>query len=321
MKPLVIVTGPTAVGKTALSLLLAKRIGGEIVSADSMQVYRHMDIGTAKISTEEMQGIPHHMIDILEPEEDFNVFTFQSMAKRYLEGVFDRGNIPIITGGTGFYIQALLYDINFTDNAPDDSYRQELERLGEERGNAYLHAMLKDADPDSAAIIHENNRKRIIRALVFQHDTGLRISQHNSEERKRSSPYNFCYFVLQDDRVRLYQRINQRVDTMIADGLVDEVIKLRNRGCGKDMVSMQGLGYKEIFSYLEGEISIDEAVNLIKRDTRHFAKRQLTWFRREKDVIWIPLEDYSFDTDRIVDKMCQVLKDKGIASDNNSARQ
>ncbi len=320
MKPLVIVTGPTAVGKTALSLLLAKRIGGEIVSADSMQVYRHMDIGTAKISTEEMQGIPHHMIDILEPEEDFNVFTFQSMAKKCLEGIFDRGNIPIITGGTGFYIQALLYDINFTDKAPNDSYRQELERLGEERGNAYLHAMLKDADPESAAIIHENNRKRIIRALVFRHDTGLRISQHNSEERQRISPYNFGYFVLQDDRVRLYQRINQRVDSMIADGLVDEVIKLRNQGCGKDMVSMQGLGYKEIFSYLEGEISITEAVNRIKRDTRHFAKRQLTWFRREKDVIWIPLEDYTFDTDRIVDKMCHVLKEKGIC-DNISARQ
>ncbi len=312
MEPLVIITGPTAVGKTALSLQLAKLIGGEIVSADSMQVYRHMDIGTAKIPLADMQGVPHHMIDILEPEADFNVFTFKNMAHNCLKNIYERGNIPIITGGTGFYIQALLYDINFTSHAPDDSYRQELERLGNKKGNAFLYTMLKEADPDSAAIIHENNRKRIIRALEFRHNTGINISRHNSEERKRTSPYNFCYFVLQDDRERLYERIDQRVNTMIADGLADEVIRLRNRGCRKDMVSMQGLGYKEMFSYLDGEITIEEAVNLIKRNTRHFAKRQLTWFRREKDVIWIPLKDYAFDTDQIINKMCHIIKEKNI---------
>ncbi len=312
MEPLVIITGPTAVGKTALSLQLAKLIGGEIVSADSMQVYRHMDIGTAKIPLADMQGVPHHMIDILEPEADFNVFTFKNMAHNCLKNIYERGNIPIITGGTGFYIQALLYDINFTSHAPDDSYRQELERLGNKKGNAFLYTMLKEADPDSAAIIHENNRKRIIRALEFRHNTGINISRHNSEERKRTSPYNFCYFVLQDDRERLYERIDQRVNTMIADGLADEVIRLRNRGCRKDMVSMQGLGYKEMFSYLDGEITIEEAVNLIKRNTRHFARRQLTWFRREKDVIWIPLKDYAFDTDQIINKMCHIIKEKNI---------
>lgn len=314
MKPLVIITGPTAVGKTALSLQLAKRIGGEIVSADSMQVYRHMDIGTAKISMAEMQGIPHHMIDILEPEADFNVFTFQKLAGKCIKDIHGRGNIPIITGGTGFYIQALLYDIHFADHTPDDAYRRELERLGDEKGNAFLYAMLKATDPDAAQIIHENNRKRIIRALAFWHDTGIRISQHNKEERKRLSPFTYCYFVLNDERERLYEKINQRVDKMMANGLEEEVVNLRNRGCRKDMVSMQGLGYKEIFSYLEGEISKEEAMTLIKRNTRHFAKRQLTWFRREKEVLWINRKDFSYDNILIVDQIYQKISNKGMIS-------
>ncbi len=285
--PLIILTGPTAVGKTALSIRLAKAVGGEILSADSMQVYRHMDIGSAKIRPEEMEGIPHHLIDVLEPQEDFNVVLFQKMAKKAMEGIYERGNIPIITGGTGFYIQAVLYDIDFTESEENTSYRKELERLAEEKGNAYLHGMLKGADPESAKAIHENNRKRVIRALEFHMMTGRKISEHNENERKKETAYNAAYFVLTDDRDILYQNIDVRVEQMIEAGLVEEVNRLRNMGCTKDMVSMQGLGYKEILSYLEGEISLERAIYLIKRDTRHFAKRQLTWFRRERDVIWV----------------------------------
>lgn len=285
--PLIILTGPTAVGKTALSIRLAKAVGGEILSADSMQVYRHMDIGSAKIRPEEMEGIPHHLIDVLEPQEDFNVVLFQKMAKKAMEGIYERGNIPIITGGTGFYIQAVLYDIDFTENEENTSYRKELERLAEEKGNAYLHGLLKEADSESAKAIHENNRKRVIRALEFHMLTGRKISEHNENERKKETAYNAAYFVLTDDRDILYQNIDVRVEQMIEAGLVEEVKRLRNMGCTKDMVSMQGLGYKEILSYLEGEISLERAIYLIKRDTRHFAKRQLTWFRRERDVIWV----------------------------------
>lgn len=286
--PLIILTGPTAVGKTALSIRLAKAVGGEILSADSMQVYRHMDIGSAKIRPEEMEGIPHHLIDVLEPQEDFNVVLFQKMAKKAMEGIYERGNIPIITGGTGFYIQAVLYDIDFAENEENTSYRKELERLAEEKGNDYLHGLLKEADPESAKAIHENNRKRVIRALEFHMLTGRKISEHNETERKKETAYNAAYFVLTDDRNILYQNIDVRVEQMIEAGLAEEVNRLRNMGCTKDMVSMQGLGYKEILSYLEGEISLERAIYLIKRDTRHFAKRQLTWFRRERDVIWVP---------------------------------
>lgn len=290
--PLIILTGPTAVGKTALSLRLAKAVGGEILSADSMQVYQHMDIGSAKIAPEEMEGIPHHLIDVLEPWEDFNVVLFQKMAKEAMAGIYERGNIPIITGGTGFYIQAVLYDIDFTENEENTEYRRELGRLAEEKGNAYLHGLLQEADPESAKAIHENNRKRVIRALEFHKLTGRKISEHNENERKKEAAYNAAYFVLADDRDILYRNIDARVDRMMEAGLVEEVKRLRDMGCTKDMVSMQGLGYKEILGYLEGEISLERAVYLIKRDTRHFAKRQLTWFRRERDVIWVPKNQF-----------------------------
>ncbi len=312
MKPLIILTGPTAVGKTALSITLAKCIGGEIISADSMQVYRHMDIGSAKITQGEMQGVPHHLLDVLEPTEEFNVVTFQKLAKESLRDIYSRGRIPIIAGGTGFYIQALLYDFDFTENEADTSYRRELEKLGEEKGNAYLYRMLCEVDPESAESIHENNRKRIIRALEFYQFTGGRISQHNQAEREKESPYNFCYFVLNDDRGKIYSKIDQRVDQMLADGLVAEVKKLQSMGCTRDMVSMQGLGYKEILAYLEGESSLDDAVMLLKRDTRHFAKRQLTWFRREREVIWLDKPTFGYDEDAMVKEMCHRLKEKGI---------
>ncbi len=312
MKPLVILTGPTAVGKTALSIALARNIGGEIISADSMQVYRHMDIGSAKITPVEMQGVPHHLLDILDPAEDFNVVTFQKLAKECLADIYSRGHIPIIAGGTGFYIQALLYDIDFTENEADTSYRQELERLGEEKGNAYLYGMLCEIDPESAETIHENNRKRIIRALEFYRLTGERISRHNETEKGKDSPYNFCYFVLNDERGKLYERIDRRVEQMLAEGLVAEVEKLQNMGCTRDMVSMQGLGYKEILAHLAGELSLDAAVTLIKRDTRHFAKRQLTWFRREREVIWLDKQSFNYEEDAIIKEMCRSLKEKEI---------
>ena len=311
-QPLVILTGPTAAGKTALSLQLAKAIGGEIISADSMQVYRHMNIGSAKILPEEMQGIPHHLIDILEPNEEFNVVTFQKAAKECIKEIGSRNHIPILTGGTGFYIQAVLYDIDFTENEENTAYRRELESLAEEKGNSFLHQMLKEVDAQSASVIHENNRKRMIRALEFYRMTGEKISEHNEAERKKEAAYNACYFVLTDERQLLYERIDRRVDHMIEDVLVKEVAFLKELGCTREMVSMQGLGYKEILGYLEGDISLEQAIYLIKRDTRHFAKRQLTWFRREKDVIWVPQNEFGYEESKILAFLLEKLEQKGI---------
>ena len=311
-KPLVILTGPTAVGKTALSIRLAKEIGGEIISADSMQVYKGMDIGSAKIRPEEMQGVPHYLIDELDPDEEFHVVRFQQMAKTYLQQIWQRGHIPIIVGGTGFYIQALLYDIDFTENKNDDVYRQEMEQLASEKGAEYLHQMLAEIDPKSAQDIHANNVKRVIRALEFYHETGQKISEHNEKERQKISPYNFAYFVLNDDRSRLYQRIDQRIDIMLEEGLVEEVKRLKVKGYTRDMVSMQGLGYKEILDYLAGEISLDEAVYRIKRDTRHFAKRQITWFKRERDVIWLAKEEFHYQDDQLLQYIKEQLQKQGI---------
>lgn len=311
-KPMVILTGPTAVGKTALSIRLAKEINGAVISADSMQVYRHMDIGSAKIRPEEMQGVKHYLIDILEPEEEFHVVRFVEEAKAALEEIYRNGQIPIIAGGTGFYIQALLYDINFDGQDCDADYRRELEQIAEEKGAEYLHQMLEEVDAESAKAIHANNTKRVIRALEFYHVSGKKISEHNETEHQKESPYNFAYFVLTDERERLYKRIEARVDAMMEEGLLDEVRLLKERGTTKEMVSMQGLGYKEILTYLDGEISLERAVYLIKRDTRHFAKRQLTWFRRERDVIWFDKEQYAYQEDAILADMLTILKEKAI---------
>lgn len=292
MPPLVILAGPTAVGKTALSVQLAKAVGGEIISADSMQVYRHMDIGSAKITAGQMQGVSHHLIDILEPWEDFNVVVFQQKCRECLRGIYERGRLPILAGGTGFYIQAVLRDIDFTENEEDGGYRLELERLAQTEGPERLHGMLAEVDGASAAAIPAGNVKRVIRALEYYHLTGQRISEHNARERLRENSYNACYFVLNDDREKLYGRIERRVDLMLENGLVEEVKRLREMGCRRGQTAMQGLGYKEILDYLEGRCTLEEAVYLIKRDTRHFAKRQLTWFRREKDVIWVDRQNF-----------------------------
>lgn len=311
-KPLVILTGPTAVGKTALSIKLASEIGGEIISADSMQVYRQMNIGSAKIKPEEMGGIPHHLIDILEPEEEFNVCLFEKLALEAMEQIYERGHIPVVVGGTGFYIQALLYQIDFTEEETDTAYRDKLWQLGEEKGNHYLHELLRKVDPKSAEEIHENNRKRVIRALEFYENCGKPISTHNKEQRQKTSAYNSCYFVLTDDRKKLYERIESRVDQMLSKGLVDEVRTLKERGCNASMVSMQGLGYKEILEYLDGRCSLLEAVEKIKKETRHFAKRQLTWFRREKDVIWLDKQAFAYDEDAVLSCILENLRKKEI---------
>ena len=291
-RPLIILTGPTAVGKTETSLWLARAVGGEILSADSMQVYRGMDIGSAKVRPEEQQGIPHHLIDVLDPEEDFHVVRFQELAREAMERIYANGHIPIVTGGTGFYIQALLYEIDFTETACDPACREELERLAKERGAEWLHEELRKVDPESAEIIHANNVKRTIRALEFFRQTGEKISAHNEKERQKESPYAFVYFVLNRPREELYRRIDLRVDLMMEQGLLEEVRKLKADGCRRDSTAMQGLGYKELLDYLDGEISLEEAVYRIKRDTRHFAKRQLTWFHREKDVTWVDLDRF-----------------------------
>lgn len=309
-KPLVVLTGPTAVGKTKASIGLAKVIGGEIISADSMQVYEYMNIGSAKIRPEEMQGVPHYLIDDLKPWDEFHVVRFQQMAKKAMEQIYANGHIPIVVGGTGFYIQALLYDIDFTGTTQDDTYRAELENLVKEKGAVYLHNMLRKVDPKSAEDIHANNVKRVIRALEYYRQTGQKMSEHNEEERRKESPYEFVYFVLNAPREQLYARIDRRVDQMIEEGLVDEVKHLKELGCTKEMVSMQGLGYKEILAYLDGEYDLSTAVYTIKRDTRHFAKRQLTWFRRERQVTWIQKEVYDYDEDRILKAMLSHLEGK-----------
>lgn len=313
-KPIVVLTGPTAVGKTELSIQLAKAIGGEIISADSMQVYKYMDVGSAKITPEEMDGVRHYLVDELEPFDEFHVVKFQEYAQKYLNEIYAHGKIPIIAGGTGFYIQALLNDIDFTEQESDSAYRKELEALAEEHGNQYLHDRLKEVDPESAEAIHPNNRKRVIRALEFFQETGGKISEHNAKEQMRTSPYNFAYFVLNDERSHLYKRIDARVDKMIEDGLEAEVRRLKEMGCTKDMVAMQGIGYKEMLSYLDGSYSLEEAVYIIKRETRHFAKRQITWFKRERDVIWLNKNEFDYKNEAILAYMIKILKEKAIIS-------
>ncbi len=318
-KPLVVLTGPTAVGKTDISIKVAKNInkpnGAEIISADSIQVYKYMDIGSGKVTNEEMQGVKHHLISTLDPSVEFNIYTFKNMAKKATEDIYSLNKVPIIAGGTGFYIQSLLYDVEFSEEENDHAYRKELEELAKDKGCDYLYEMLLKVDPDAAAIVHKNNVKRVIRALEFYKETGNKISVHNEEQKMKESPYEFKYYVINMEREKLYKRIELRVDKMIEAGLVNEVKGLLDKGYSKELVSMQGLGYKEIVSYLLGEISLDEAVYIIKRDTRHFAKRQLTWFKREKDVTMINYEDFSFSQDEIanylindIDKMIDKCK-------------
>lgn len=310
---MIILTGPTAVGKTELSIRLAKEIGGEIISADSMQVYRGMDIGTAKITKEEMQGVRHHLIDCLNPDEEFNVAVFQEMAKEAALDIIGRGMVPILTGGTAFYIQALLYGIDFNEEEHDDSYRSAMYEIGiDEEGKKKLHAMLYEVDAEYADTVHYNNMKRVVRALEYHHFTGRKFSEYNEQQRLKEAEYDFCYFVLNDERAHLYERINKRVDIMMENGLLEEVKALKAKGYSDDLVSMQGVGYKEIILYLNGAISLEESVELIKKNTRHFAKRQLTWFRKEDDVIWVDKQGFDYEDEKILEYMYSHMKRIGI---------
>lgn len=310
-KPLIILTGPTAVGKTAASVKLAKAVEGEIISADSMQIYQYMDIGTAKITPEEMSGIRHYLVDEITPDTPFHVYEFKKMAEDAMKKIWEKGKLPIIAGGTGFYIQALLYDIDFQEEREGQVFRHELEKKAEEKGARYLHEKLREVDPASAEAIHPNNKKRVIRALEYFHETGRPISAHNTEQRQKESPYQFLYVVLTMNRKKLYERINQRVDDMVAAGLFEEAETLIKRGYTKDMVSMQAIGYKELFDYFEGMISKEEAVEQIKKDTRHFAKRQLTWFRREKEVVFVDKEQFATD-ELLVEEIVRMAEERGI---------
>lgn len=316
MNNLVVLTGPTAVGKTDISIELAKKINGEIISADSIQVYKHMNIGSAKITESEMQGIKHYLIDVLNPDEEFNVHVFQQMAKQSIGEIYAKGKVPIIVGGTGFYIQSVLYDINFDTTDDSHEYRHYLESLAEEKGNKHLHEMLEKIDPEASQNIHYNNVKRVIRALEYNHDTGKLISEHNNEQRQNQSPYNFVYFVLNDDRELLYSRINSRVDKMVQAGLIEEVKDLMSMGYGSELVSMQGIGYKEIADYLENKLVLEDTIELIKKNTRHFAKRQMTWFRRERDVTMIDWQQFNYDKEKILNEMLMILQKRNIIKDN-----
>lgn len=290
--PLLIVAGPTATGKSDSAVELALRMNGEVISADSMQVYRGMDIGSAKVTVEEMRGVPHHLIDCADPSENWNVVRFQKEARRAVQDIASRGRLPILCGGTGFYIQALLYDIDFTQMDENTPLRDRLSALAAEKGPEAVHALLAKKDPASAAAIHPNNLKRVIRAIEFMEESGGSIAAHNLQQRERESAYRSVFFVLTMDRARLYERIDRRVDIMMERGLVEEVARLRAMGIQRDSTSMQGIGYKQVYGYLDGDYDLEEAVRLIKRDTRHFAKRQLTWFKREKDVIWTDLDRF-----------------------------
>ena len=286
-------------GKTELSIAFAKKFGCEIISADSMQVYKYMDIGSAKISKEEMDGVPHYLVDCLDPTENFNVARFQEMAKEAMEEIYAHGKIPLIVGGTGFYTQAVIKDIDFTENEVDEALRREIDELAEKMGADFMHDELRKVDPESADAIPAANMKRVCRAIEFYRATGEKISDHNETERAKESPYDYRYFVLNLPRNVLYDRIERRVDIMMESGLIDEVKLCLEKGCTKDMNSMQGLGYKQLIRYFDGLCSLEKAVDDIKKETRHFAKRQLTWFRREKDVIWVEKDKYS-DIDEIL---------------------
>lgn len=305
-KPLAVIVGPTAVGKTDVSILVAKQLGGEIVSADSMQIYKFMNIGTAKPTPEEMKDVKHHMIDIVEPWQDYSVAQFQRQARRCIEGIHSRGRLPIVVGGTGLYINSLIYDLNFTNTVSDPRFRAELQKLARERGKEYLYERLKRVDPGTAKRLHVNDLRRVIRALEVYHRSGKPMSEYNTGMRD-AALYNPVIFGLTMPRQELYRRIEKRVDRMMDEGLVDEVKGLLERGCTREMVSMQGLGYKEVIGYLEGEYSLSEAVELLKRNTRRFAKRQFTWFKRDDRIIWMDIHEIG-DKDRTADRIVHYIK-------------
>lgn len=316
MKSLVIIAGPTACGKTELSLKLAKAVGGEILSGDSMQVYRGMDIGTAKIAPDEREGIAHHLIDIRDPWEEFDVRDYQLEAKAALADVWSRGKLPIVVGGTGFYLHALLYDTDFTETDEKHSSRAQWEEqllTGGAEAERMLWEELCRVDPAAAVQIHPRNHKRVLRALEFYEMTGTPISAHNEREREKNSPYRFCFFVLNREREELYCRIDQRVDDMMRQGLLDEVKRLAEDPGGISRTARAAIGYKELFNALEGQCSLEEAIAAIKTNTRHYAKRQITWMKREKDAVWLAVDQ--MDQDEALAQMLSALRERGILAE------
>ena len=309
-KPLIVIGGPTACGKTGFSIKLAKKINGEIISADSMQVYRYMDIGTAKVTPEEADGVPHYLIDEFDPDEEYNVMLFQQKAKGYMEEIWAKGKTPILVGGTGFYINALLYDNDFTETENDTSYREECYKLAQEQGPEVLFERLKEVDPEYAEIMHANNVKRVTRALEYHYLTGQKFSEHNAEQKEKETPYDAAVIILNMDREKLYERIELRIDIMLQEGLLEEVKGLLDKGYTPDLVSMQGIGYKEFIPYFNGECTLEEAVTQLKTNTRRFAKRQLTWFRRQIDGLWVDLTENSVD--KVMGNVMDYLKEKEI---------
>ena len=302
MNKLVIIAGPTAVGKSECAVELSKKINGEVISADSMQVYRGMDVGTAKITPEEMQGIRHFGIDILNPDQNYDVTEFVSMAHEAMEQIYADEKIPVLCGGTGFYIQALAYDIDFGDEQVDIDYRKELKKFADKNGTEALHEKLREVDPESAEAIPAGNVKRVIRALEYFKNHGTKISEHNAEEKRRKSPYELYFFVLTDERKKLYERIDKRVDRMMDAGFLDEAERIYDLIGDKECTAAKAIGYRELFEYFRGECSLEEAVSKIKQDSRHFAKRQLTWFKRYPEVIWVDRQIYN-TIEEIVDFM------------------
>ena len=307
-KPLIVIAGPTASGKSDTAAELGRLIGGEVVSADAMQVYKYMDIGSAKVTKEEMLGVPHHMIDVAEPTEAFDVTRYAAMAKACIEDIHRRGRIPILCGGTGFYIQAVVRDIDFEETTGDPLFRKKLMAEAEALGNEALHERLRAVDPVSAEAIHPNNIRRVIRALEYFEETGRTISSHNEEEAAKASPYDLFFYCLNDDREKLYERIDHRVDFMLDCGLVEEIKFLKSMGLTADMVSMQGIGYKEMLNYLDGLTSYEEAVRLVKRNSRHYAKRQVTWFKREREVRWLMVGDFDCQPLRIAEHIAGEIR-------------
>jgi tRNA dimethylallyltransferase len=283
-KKLLVLIGPTAVGKTNLSIELAKKYNGEIISGDSMQIYKGMDIGTAKIKPEEMDGIPHHLLDIKDPNESFSVAEFQQLVREKIDEVHNRGKLPMLVGGTGLYIQSVIYDYQFSEAVSDDEFRKNLEKLAEEQGNDVIHNMLKSVDPESAERIHANNLRRVIRALEIFHLTGKKMSEGQIEQ-ERELLYEVALIGLTMDREKLYDRINLRVDLMMKEGLLEEVKSLHDKGL-REAQSIQAIGYKEIYEYLDGKVTYEQAIENLKQNSRRYAKRQLTWFRNKMQVEW-----------------------------------